>query len=238
MLYYKNFHEQNEVNQVKKKTLVPLIIFLLGICLVSLIVYKTDTHEKEQRHITAQLNVATYGERIKNEITNGIEITDTLKQILISEDGEIHQFETIAGNLMSDSIESVQLAPNGVVTDIYPANENEAGKIDLIHDKERGEISIYARDHHTIVTQGPFELKQGGYGIAVRNPVYLDEDDGQQIFWGFTIVIIRVPDIFADSIKSLTDFSYEYKLSKSIAPWDETYEEVYGSGVEMIDPVT
>ena len=27
-------------------------------------------------------------------------------------------------------------------------------------------------------------------------------------------------------------------LSKSIAPWDETYEEVYGSGVEMIDPVT
>ena len=78
--------------------------------LISLIVYKTDTHEKEQRHITAQLNVATYGEQIKNEITNGIEITDTLKQILISEDGEIRQFETIAGNLMSDSIESVQLA--------------------------------------------------------------------------------------------------------------------------------
>ena len=104
MLYYNNSHGQNEVNQVKKKTLVPLIIFLLGICLVSLIVYKTDAHEKEQRHITAQLNVATYGERIKNEITNGIEITDTLKQILISEDGEIHQFETIAGNLMSDCI--------------------------------------------------------------------------------------------------------------------------------------
>ena len=61
----KNFHGQNEVNQVKMKTLVPLITFLLGICLISLIVYKTDTHEKEQRHITAQLNVATYGEQIK-----------------------------------------------------------------------------------------------------------------------------------------------------------------------------
>lgn len=158
MLYYKNSHGQNEVNQVKKQTLVPLITFLLGICLVSLIVYKTDTHEKEQRHITAQLNVTTYGEQIKNEIINGIEITDTLKQILISEDGDIHQFETIAGNLMSDSIESVQLAPNGVVTDIYPANENEAGKIDLIHDKDRGKISCYARDNHTIITQGPFKF--------------------------------------------------------------------------------
>lgn len=67
MLYYKNSHGQNEVNQVKKQTLVPLITFLLGICLISLIVYKTDTHEKEQRHITAQLNATTYGERIKNE---------------------------------------------------------------------------------------------------------------------------------------------------------------------------
>ena len=44
---------------MKKKTLVPLIVFLLGICLVSFIVYKTDTHEREQRHITAQLNAAT-----------------------------------------------------------------------------------------------------------------------------------------------------------------------------------
>ena len=60
MLYYNNSHGQNEVNQVKKKTLVPLITFLLGICLVSLIVYKTDTHEKEQRHITAQLQLQKF----------------------------------------------------------------------------------------------------------------------------------------------------------------------------------
>ena len=180
---------------MKKKTLVPLIVFLLGICFAGLIVYQTDTHEKEQRHITVQF-AATYGERIKNEITAGIKTTDTLKQILISENGEFHQFDTIAENLMSDSIESVQLAPNGIVTDIYPADGNESGKIDLLHDKDRGEISCYARDNHTIITQGPFELKQSGHGIAVRNPVYLEDQNGQEYFWGFTIVILRVPDIF------------------------------------------
>ena len=189
---------------MKKKTLVPLIIFLLGICLVGFIVYKTDTHEKNERHITAQLNATTYGERIKNEIASGIEITDALKQILISENGEINQFDTIAENLMSASIESVQLAPDGVVTDIYPAEGNEAGKIDLLHDKDRGRISCYARDNHTIITQGPFELKQGSYGIAVRNPVYLNDEHGQAYFWGFTIVILRVPDIFSDSIHALS----------------------------------
>ena len=223
---------------MKKKTLVPLIIFLLGICLVGLIVYKTDTHEKEQRHITAQLNVATYGERIKNEITNGIEITDALEQILISENGEIHQFETIAGNLMSDSIECIQLAPNGVVTDIYPADGNEAGKIDLIHDKDRGKISCYARDNHTIITQGPFELEQGGYGIAVRNPVYLKDENEQEYFWGFTIVILRVPDIFSDSLHALSNFGYDYKILKTDSPWSDTYKVVYQSDGQINRPVS
>ena len=223
---------------MKKKTLVPLIIFLLGICFVSLLVYKTDTHEKEQRHITAQLNVVTYGERIKNEITNGIEITDTLKQILISEDGEIRQFETIAGNLMSDSIESVQLAPNGVVTDIYPSAGNEAGKIDLLHDKDRGKISCYARDNHTIITQGPFKLKQGGSGIAVRNPVFLKDENGLEYFWGFTIVVLRVPDIFSDAVSALSSFGYEYRISKTDAPWSDTYNIVSQSNDSLINPVS
>ena len=223
---------------MKKKNLVPLIVFLLGMCLVGFIVYKTDTHEKWQRRTTAQLNVSTYGERIKNEITNGIAITDALKQVLISENGDINQFDTIAENLISDSIESVQLAPDGVVTDIYPAEGNEAGKIDLLHDKDRGRISCYARDNHTIITQGPFELKQGGYGIAVRNPVYLNDENGQEYFWGFTIVILRVPDIFSDSIHALSGFGYEYRLSKTETPWSDTYKTVYQSDGQMTQPVS
>ena len=59
---------------MKKKTLVSLIVFLLGMCLVGLIVYKTDATEKEQKRTTAQLNATAYGERIKNEITNGIAV--------------------------------------------------------------------------------------------------------------------------------------------------------------------
>ena len=223
---------------MKKKTLMPLIVFLLGICLAGLIVCSTDTHEKNQRHMLAQLNATTYGERIKNEIADGIGITDTLEQILISENGEIHQFETIAGNLMSDSIESVQLAPNGVVTDIYPAEGNEAGKIDLLHDKDRKEISCYARDNHATITQGPFELKQGGYGIAVRNPVYLKDKSGQEYFWGFAIVILRVPDIFSDTVSALSNFGYEYKILKTDIPWSDTYKVVYQSDGQIDHPIS
>ena len=223
---------------MKKKTIVPLIVFLLGICLVGLIVYRTDSHEKEQRHITAQLNATTYGERIKNEISNGIAVTDTLKQVLVSEDGNIHQFDTIAENITSDFIDSIQLAPDGIVTDIYPAEGNEACKIDLLHDKNCSKISCYARDKHVIITQGPFKLKQGGCGIAVRNPVYLKGENGQEYFWGFTIVILRVPDIFSDAIDALSDFGYEYRLSKTDTLQGDTYEIVYQSEDQLTHPVS
>ena len=223
---------------MKKKTIVPLIVFLLGICLVGLIVYKIDSHETEQQHIKAQLNATTYGERIKNEITNGIAITDTLKQVLISENGKIRQFDTIAENIMSDVIESIQLAPDGNVTDIYPSERTEASKIDLLQDKDCSKISCYARDNHVIITQGPFDLKRGGCGIAVRNPVYLKDENNQEYFWGFTIVILRVPDIFSDAISALSDFGYEYRLSKTDAPWSDTYKVVYQSDDQLTHTVS
>ena len=223
---------------MKKKTIVPLIVFLLGICLVGLIVYKIDSHETEQQHIKAQLNATTYGERIKNEITNGIAITDTLKQVLISENGKISQFDTIAENIMSDVIESIQLAPDGNVTDIYPSEGTEASKIDLLQDKDCSKISCYARDNHVIITQGPFDLKRGGCGIAVRNPIYLKDENNQEYFWGFTIVILRVPDIFPDAISALSDFGYEYRLSKTDAPWSDTYKVVYQSDDQLTHTVS
>ena len=223
---------------MKKKNLVPLIVFLLSMCLVGFIVYKTDTHENWQRRTTAQLNVSTYGERIKNEITNGIAITDTLKQVLISENGKISQFDTIAENIMSDVIESIQLAPDGNVTDIYPSEGTEASKIDLLQDKDCSKISCYARDNHVIITQGPFDLKRGGCGIAVRNPVYLKDENNQEYFWGFTIVILRVPDIFSDAISALSDFGYEYRLSKTDAPWSDTYKVVYQSDDQLTHTVS
>ena len=223
---------------MKKKTIVPLIVFLLGICLVGLIVYKIDSHETEQQHIKAQLNATTYGERIKNEITNGIAITDTLKQVLISENGKISQFDTIAENIMSDVIESIQLAPDGNVTDIYPSEGTEASKIDLLQDKDCSKISCYARDNHVIITQGPFDLKRGGCGIAVRNPVYLKDENNQEYFWGFIIVILRVPDIFSDAISALSDFGYEYRLSKTDAPWSDTYKVVYQSDDQLTHTVS
>lgn len=223
---------------MKKKTIVPLIVFFVGICLLSVFTYNTNVQIQKDRRTIAKLNAVTYGQRIENDIENGIEITDTLKQVLINGNGQIINFSKIAENLMSYSIQSVQLAPNGVVTKIYPEEGNEEGKIDLLNDSKRGEISNYAKDHNITIIQGPIKLKQGGSGLVVRNPIYLEDENGQEYFWGFTIVILRVPEIFEDSTNALSKFKYNYRLSREASVLDKKYVEVDANCDKMICPAT
>ena len=225
------------MKKLKKRFIVPAVVFILGMCALIGTIYVVGEGQEQQNRTNAKLNAMTYTERIYGELMEGIGVTDTLKQVVISGDGNINKFYDIAANMMDDSIQSIQIAPNGVVNEIYPENVNESGKIDLINDSDRGEISRYARDNDTVIMQGPFELKQGGYGIAVRNPVYLEDENGKKSFWGFTIVILKVPEIFSDSVEALSNFGYKYSLQKCASPWDDTYEWVYGSKKELNDPV-
>ena len=219
-------------------SLVPVLIFLIGVLILTVLGYHVKLSQDDLLQSKAELNATTYAEHMRLDIMQGIGTTSTLEQILINSDGVINRFPQVAEGLMDTFIQSIQLAPNGKVTEIYPAEGNEAGKIDLLNDPDRGEICRYSRDHDVVTMQGPFGLKQGGVGIAVRNPVFLEGADGQRTFWGFTIVIIRVPEIFSSSIQALSDFGYDYRLSKTKAPWDEEYVEVYSSGVDMKRPVT
>lgn len=221
---------------MKKKTIVPLTVFLVGICLLGLFTYNTNVQIQNNQRTLVLMNAKTYGQRIEDDLEAGVQITNSLEQILINSDGQIHDFSKIAKYMMSSSIQSVQLAPNGVVSEIYPDKGNEAGKIDLLNDEKRSEISNYAKKYHTTITQGPFELKQGGSGIAIRNPVYLEDKSGKESFWGFTIVIIRVPKVFENSTNALSKFRYAYRLSKQESPWNKTYKEVYASTNKVIQP--
>lgn len=228
----------NSLKNHNKKLMLPVLIFLVGCLVLTVVLYHSyRSNYKQVRNVTA-LNATTYAERLQNDMNRGVAITDTLEEIAISENGKIDNFQKVARDLMADFIQSIQIAPDGVVTDIYPEAGNEAGKIDLMHDESRGEICRYGRDKNIVTMQGPFDLKQGGQGIAIRNPVYLEGADGSPVFWGFTIVIIRVPEIFTESIQALTKFGYDYSLTKTVSPLSDDTEIVSSSGNIMKNPIT
>lgn len=223
---------------LKIKILVPLIVFVLGMCSVGVIVWLTDRNERHEQQVLARLNASAYAERVRNQLLYGVQRTVALQQVLISQNGKFPGFDDIAENLMSDAVSSLQLAPDGYVTQIHPLKGNEEGIVDLMGNPTRGRISRYARDNHVLTVQGPFNLNQGGRGIAIRNPLYLKDKSGKQHFWGFTIAIMRVPALFENSFGTLSKLGYEYRLSKMNTPWDTEFKVLWQTGGKLIDPAS
>ena len=99
--------------------LFPFLEFVLGGILLALLVSHIQERNLHDQQQDADINCMTYADRIQNDLQSDISITDSLEQIIISENGRCDNFYAIARNLNRDSIESIQLAPSGIVSHLY-----------------------------------------------------------------------------------------------------------------------
>ena len=88
-------------------------------------------------------------------------------------------------------MKAFELAPKGVVAEIYPMEENaEAIGLDLLTAHERAADAKLAKESMEYTIAGPFELRQGGTGALLFNPVYQMNTAEQREFWGFIVLVI------------------------------------------------
>lgn len=147
-------------------------------------------------HIAQSVGSQTY-ETLLSEMGK----TRVLEAYLIQTGGSYEGFENVAPILLREKfVSNVLFAPGGVVEAVYPLAGNEtavgldmnqegAGNLEARAAMEKGELYI----------AGPFELIQGGMGIAGRLPVYLEDEAGQRYFWGIVSVTLDFPEILSGS---------------------------------------
>ena len=243
--------KESRIKKLKIAFWLPLLALIIGAIFVAALVRGVHVENEKHAEKLERMNAETCSERMHGELNKGVSLVTTLEQVIISERGNVNSFEKIADNLMMDSqseyygksfIRCLQLAPGGVVSRIYPLEDNEEGMIDLINDKDRGFICRYARDNDKLIIQGPFNLAQGGKGVAIRKPVYLttgDEAPSAENFWGFAIAIVRVPEIFENSVVTLKTFGYNFELiCESVIDGYEACATVYASETAPVSPQT
>ena len=111
-------------------------------------------------------------------------------------------------------IKAFELAPKGIVTDIYPKQENEgAFGLDMLQEYERKKDAILARDSGKYTLGGPYQLKQGGTGALLFNPVYQDNNSEQDEFWGFVILVIDWDRFIGEiNLDYLSDADFCYRI--------------------------
>ena len=78
------------IQNVSREVSSAAVVFILGMCALIGAIYVVGESQKQKNRTNAKLNAMTYTERIYGELMEGIGVTDTLKQVVISGDGNIN----------------------------------------------------------------------------------------------------------------------------------------------------
>ncbi|NNT72724.1 PAS domain S-box protein [Flavobacterium sp. IMCC34852] len=146
---------------------------------------------------------------LKNSYTSALTLAMTLNDKGIPEN-----FEKIGGQLVDNnqSIDAVQLVPNGVIKYVYPYEENKSViDYDIFHTPHLQYEAQKSVKSRLMYFAGPLKLKQGGVGVVGRLPVYKNDK-----FWGFSAVVIRLETLIKESgVNAIDDSKYYFQFSKT-----------------------
>ena len=199
---------------------MPLAVFVLVLgCGLYLVKQNHAIHVNDERMVVQQMLEAQES-KLSRRLSYLLSSTYFLAQEVASAHGDFDRFDTYAATLLQrmDGINNLQLAPNGVITQIYPlaGNEKAIGH-NILNDDKRKEEAAEAIQDRMLTIAGPFELLQGGIAVIGRNPVFLMQEDGKEKFWGFTSALILLEDLIGGSgLKALSSTDYPYELSRRI----------------------
>lgn len=201
---------------MKNKYLVCRI--LIGFVLISVITNVVCLFIRnsviQQEKLKAEYTVNSTIDRVEIKLESYIEKVGFLKKTIEAGiDLDDAYFESIASRLYGDdpAVKTIELAPNGIIQNVYPFKENQkAIGMDMLAEHERKEAATLAKDTRKYTLEGPYDLKQGGKGALLYDPIYVNEE-----FWGFSILVIDW-DAFLDEIhlSNLKKASYDFVIWK------------------------
>ena len=191
--------------------IVGLIAFLTALIVGVFLLHNLEKDEKTTGKYMAQITE----KRVRARLDQYSMLSALLgNYISAGENLDENTFSELAEKIPNEDgvIKAFELAPEGIVTDIYPKQGNEgAFGLDMLQEHERKKDAILARDSGKYTLGGPYQLKQGGTGALLFNPVYQDNNSEQGEFWGFVILVIDwdrfIGEINLDYL-SVADFCY------------------------------
>ncbi|MDO5408419.1 MAG: diguanylate cyclase [Eubacteriales bacterium] len=161
----------------------------------------------------------TYSARLESLLDSLFHKTDIFEAVIITNDGEMPEeiFDHLSQSILAENsgIRAIQCLPDGTVAYCYPieGNEKAIGGNVFKNEKRRAD-ALLAKETHEITLSGPYSLTQGGFGIVARNPVYLMSEEGEESFWGFSVIVLELPEAL-DSLlfQEIERNGFQYRLT-------------------------
>lgn len=165
-----------------------------------------------QRHVSDELNLLRA--RLEGEIAANVRLVGGLAAVISTDPGITQErFNSIAERLFRNRLQlrNIGAAPDLVLRYIYPLEGNEAAiGLDYHKNEQQRAAAFTARDKGDLVLAGPLTLLQGGIGIIGRHPVFAQDQDGNEFFWGLVSAVIDADELYAAAgvDPALVDFDF------------------------------
>ena len=193
--------------------IVGLITFLTAFIVGVFLLHNFEKDEKTTGKYMAQITE----KRVRARLDQYIMLSDLLgNYISAGENLDENTFSELAEKIPNEDgvIKAFELAPEGIITDIYPKQGNEgAFGLDMLQEHERKKDAVLARKSGKYTLGGPYQLKQGGTGALLFNPVYQDNNSDKGEFWGFVILVIDWDRFIGEiNLDYLSDADFCYRI--------------------------
>ncbi len=217
---------------IKKISLKAIVYLILSLSFCTLLIYAAIHHKLIAEKMDSERLIIEKSNKINKIISNLLYKTQTLAAFVIQSEGQIKNFSRVARTIADDpAILNLFLAPDGVVSDIYPRlpeNMRVLG-FDLLGEGDGNAEARMAKEQDRLVFSGPFQMVQGGQGLGGRLPVWLEEPGGGRRFWGLVGVTLKYPEALAGAgLDSLADHNYAFEIWR-ISPDNGQRQRIAGS---------
>ena len=210
-------NKKSVVKRIKRNCyIVGMISFIVALIFGIIVNSYTEKEQKANATYTAKSTVR----RIKSQLDQYVVISDFLENTIIEGYSlDQNEFSKLAEMIPNENgvVKAFEIAPGGIVSTVYPEDGNEIVQgLDLLSLSVGHNDATLAKNTNEYTLGGPYQLKQGGTGALLFNPVYQKDASGNENFWGFVVLAIDW-NRFIDQIglDKLNDASYNYEIWKS-----------------------
>lgn len=183
---------------------LPWMAGVLAACAIWMLlqsfVWLEQDRRRQAERAVRQGEAATVRARLESELNATLSLSLGLSAFVLSKpDFSGDDLEQVAASLirLQPAIRSVAMAPDNVISFIYPraGNEKALGLRYLETPAQRDAVLRLMREQHPVIA-GPLQLVQGGIGIINRIPIVFTHPDGSPRYWGLASVAIDPQPIF------------------------------------------
>ncbi len=219
--------------------LIALVAGIVAFAICASLADSFDRNWREGEEFLLNQLATSHAVNVERRLSRSISAAYILGNEVEHHNGEFEGFESYAQGLIDrlGGISSLQLAPDAIITNIYPLPGNE--KALGLNLREQGggrKETLGSIESRQLTLVGPINLVQGGKALVARQPVFLKAEDNEEFFWGFTSVIIDLEELIATTeLNLLRQQGYQYRWSR-INPVTGQNEIIAGTAEPLSTP--